>query len=66
MTYGQLTSFCPEIFQYDNTKMENDRWYGELNLDSEFPLSGIWVRVILDNKAELFGVSTVCFFVFPV
>lgn len=54
---AQHPSPCPEVFQYDTTRQENGKWFGELTLNSEFPLSGVWIRIVLDRKIELLGVS---------
>lgn len=53
---AEFESPCPNIFKYDITKKEKAKWFGELNLDSEYTLNGLWIRVVLDQKAELSGV----------
>lgn len=50
---------CPAIFKYVNVdKKEEGRWYGELHLDSEFQLNGVWIRVYLDKHGKVLAVST--------
>lgn len=56
---------CPDVFEYDTAaKKQSGRWDGVLTFDSEFPLSGLWIRVILDKKAEQLMVRIRFFFFF--
>lgn len=49
---------CPGIFKFtNNDKPVQGKWFGELTIDSEFPLHGTWIRVYLDNKGQIQPVS---------
>ncbi|XP_071056951.1 chymotrypsin-like elastase family member 2A isoform X2 [Onthophagus taurus] len=53
--FGQvLESPCPRLFIYE-PRTESDRWHGIITLLSDSELSGIWLRIILDNPSEQLG-----------
>lgn len=57
LVVSQHPSPCPEIFQYEKTEAEPGKWTGTLVLDTEYPLSGTWIRVVLDRKIDEVEVS---------
>lgn len=48
----QHSSPCPNIFQYQPNDAQPGKWVGILNLDTEYALSGVWVKIILDRKVQ--------------
>lgn len=54
----QRPSPCPEIFHYESqSRDEENKWYGAITLNTDEDLFGVWVKITLDRKAELLGVS---------
>lgn len=51
----ELSSPCPGVFNYE-ARMEKDKWYGVITARTAEELSGVWITVKLDTKAELLGV----------
>lgn len=52
-----LVSPCPDIFQYE-PNIEEDfakRWYGVITLQTADSLHGLWIDIILTNKADSLG-----------
>lgn len=58
LSKSQRPSPCPEIFHYESQNREEDnKWYGSITLSTNEDLFGVWVKITLDRKAELLGVS---------
>ncbi|GBP45820.1 hypothetical protein EVAR_27527_1 [Eumeta japonica] len=54
---GQIASPCPSVFTYELVKNETDRWYGVVQLYTDYTLHGLWLNVLLDKKAHILGAS---------
>lgn len=55
---SQRPSPCPETFHYESqSRDEEDKWYGVITLQTNEDLIGVWVKIALDRKAEILGVS---------
>lgn len=48
----QHQSPCSEIFEYVPSESEPGKWLGKITLNTDYPLSGAWVKVILDRKVQ--------------
>ncbi|CAG9861494.1 unnamed protein product [Phyllotreta striolata] len=46
---------CPDVFHYEPRNQEPGKWYGVILARSPDNLSGIWITVKLDSRAELLG-----------
>lgn len=57
--FTQNPSPCPDVFVYDTSSSQEDRWYGTISLRTAEDLVGVWVHVILDRPAELLGVKLI-------
>lgn len=44
---------CPDIFTYEGSEPENNRWYGEISLRTDESLVGIRLDVELDRPSDL-------------
>ncbi|XP_050441515.1 uncharacterized protein LOC126846270 [Adelges cooleyi] len=44
---------CPDIFAYEGTEPENNRWYGEISLRTDESLVGIRLDIELDRPSDL-------------
>lgn len=55
---GQIPSPCPDIFQYEGRKNDEDQWFGSVRIRSDEELSGVWIQIKLDRPAHTLGVST--------
>lgn len=47
---------CPAILSYEPRDLEDDKWYGNIKLESEGDLTGIYINIVLDRPAQLLGV----------
>ncbi|XP_056640067.1 uncharacterized protein LOC130447327 isoform X2 [Diorhabda sublineata] len=45
---------CSDIFHYEN-QTESNRWFGVISIRTLEDLTGVWITVILDRRAELLG-----------
>ncbi|XP_018571207.1 chymotrypsin-C-like [Anoplophora glabripennis] len=45
---------CPEIFLYE-PKTPGDRWYGVVRFSLRKNITGIWLRITLDQPADILG-----------
>lgn len=54
----ELTSPCPEVLRYES-RTEQDKFYGTISVGTEYDLEGVFIRIYLDKKAQLLGVSYV-------
>ncbi|KAJ8711194.1 hypothetical protein PYW07_008436 [Mythimna separata] len=50
-----LVSPCPNVFTYDTTAVEPNKWNGVVTLTTEIPLYALWLNIVLDNKANILG-----------
>lgn len=48
---------CPDIFSYEGSEPENNRWYGEISLRTDESLVGIRLDIELDRPSDLMVVS---------
>lgn len=55
-TLAQNPSPCPSLFAYEPRGQEQDRWYGRLTVTTVEELNGVWLRIQLNQPAELLGV----------
>lgn len=53
-TQVDLHSPCPDTFYYEN-QTEPGKWFGVISIKTFEDLTGVWITVILDRKAELLG-----------
>lgn len=54
----QMISPCPRLFTYEpQNPNEPDRWYGQLILQSDSELQGVWLRVVFDKPSIQLGVK---------
>ncbi|XP_060878178.1 serine proteinase stubble-like isoform X2 [Metopolophium dirhodum] len=44
---------CPDIFTYEGSEPENNRWYGEISLRTDESLVGIRLDIELDRPSDL-------------
>ncbi|KAI4455189.1 modular serine protease [Holotrichia oblita] len=51
----QLESPCPRLFVYEPPGAAPDKWYGIVTLVSDYEISGVWLRIILDNPSLQLG-----------
>lgn len=51
----QFVSPCPTIFNYEPFGQEPDKWFGNINFNSDIELNGIWLQIILDGRAIQLG-----------
>ncbi|XP_049824503.1 clotting factor C isoform X2 [Aethina tumida] len=52
----QMISPCPRLFTYEpQNPNEPDRWYGQLILQSDSELQGVWLRVVFDKPSIQLG-----------
>ncbi|KAG5885426.1 hypothetical protein JTB14_036073 [Gonioctena quinquepunctata] len=52
---SQNPSPCPDTFTYEPKGVDEDRWYGVIQLQSVDDLTGVWITIQLDRTAELLG-----------
>lgn len=52
---------CPDIFDYEGSEPENNRWYGEISLRTDESLVGIRLDIELDRPSDLMVVSLYLF-----
>ncbi|KAF2882846.1 hypothetical protein ILUMI_23358 [Ignelater luminosus] len=57
LTKAQEHSPCPDVLVYESRQDQENVWYGQILLSSPQPLSGVWIRILLDHRAELLGNS---------
>lgn len=57
LSIAQKSSPCPSIFAYEPKGNEDNRWYARVTTTTPDELNGIWLRVQLDQPAELLGVN---------
>lgn len=54
----ELTSPCSDVLRYDS-RTEQGKFYGTISVGTEYDLEGVFIRIYLDKKAHLLGVSYV-------
>ncbi|GBP45824.1 Serine protease gd [Eumeta japonica] len=46
---------CPNVFMYEPPGTEPGRWYGMVTLSTDITLHGLWLNIVLDEKADIVG-----------
>lgn len=61
---SEFVSPCPNVFTYEPLTGEENKWYGTVNLTTDTTLYALWLDIVLDNKANILGVSLFISFFF--
>lgn len=55
---------CPDVFAYEGSEPEINKWYGEISLRTDENLVGVRLNIELDRPSDLMVVSFLCKIVF--
>ncbi|GJQ80664.1 hypothetical protein Trydic_g9248 [Trypoxylus dichotomus] len=55
INYDEWVSPCPRLFIYDVANNTRDTWFGIITLLTDIDLSGVWLRILLDQPSLQLG-----------